>query len=164
MSSSRASLNGGARLAPSFDFAALRRTLLARLTAAQAEAATLDEQVLELVGGGTGNTCTLTPGVAGRIAAQGSDLNRLRTEPQEAKLRPGLDVPGMVFDDSCHMVKRTLKAISGAIGDAIEGQRSAQPIGVLVEAIAFDDRSAEAAGLVAEIERKRAGGGTPPTG
>ena len=59
------------------DLSEFRRTILAGLTPAQAEAATLDGPVLVLAGAGTGKTRTLTAGVAWRIGARGFDPDRI---------------------------------------------------------------------------------------
>ena len=62
---------------PPVDLAGLRSTILAGLTPAQAEAATLDGAVLVLAGAGTGKTRTLTAGVAWRIGARGIPADRI---------------------------------------------------------------------------------------
>ena len=59
------------------DLEELQRTILAGLTPAQAEAATLGGPVLVLAGAGTGKTRTLTAGVAWRIGARGVDPDRI---------------------------------------------------------------------------------------
>ena len=64
-------------IARPFDLAQVRRSVLAGLTPAQAEAATLDGAVLVRAGAGTGKTRTLTAGVAWRIAARGFDADRI---------------------------------------------------------------------------------------